>query len=217
MISYIKGELTQVWEDRIVVETGGIGFSIRVPSSVLSSLSPVGSIVTIHTYFQVQEDAMQLFGFCDVEELSIFRMLIRISGIGPKAALGLLSALSADELRLAVMTGDAKAIAKAPGIGKKTAEKLILELKDKFSPEELLGSALAAGGSTPGTVPGAGRAGASAAGHALPPAASDAVQALIALGYSSPEALRTVHGIEKLEELTTEDILSAALQRLAPF
>ena len=128
MISYIRGELAAA-----IVEAGGIGYGIYMSQQTLSMLPAVGEEVKIHTYLNVREDAMQLYGFLTGEDLQVFRLLIGVSGIGPKAGLNILSCLSPDELRFAVLAGDVKTISSAPGIGKKTAEKLILELKDKMA------------------------------------------------------------------------------------
>ena len=138
MISYIRGELAAVEEDRVVVEAGGIGYGIFMSGSAMGRLPAIGSQVKIHTYFSVKEDSMQLFGFLTEDDLKVFRLVIGVSGIGPKGGLNILSQLTPDELRFAVFSGDAKAISSAPGIGKKTAEKLILELRDKLKLEDAL-------------------------------------------------------------------------------
>ena len=142
MISYIKGPLTAIEEDVIVVEAGGVGMGIHVPLSVLDRLPGIGREVTVYTYFQVREDAMSLYGFLNRQDRDMFRQLIGVNGVGPKAALGILSTMTPDDLRMAIVTGDAKAISRAPGIGPKTAQRLILDLKDKISMEEVLGLSL---------------------------------------------------------------------------
>ena len=121
MISYIRGELAAVQEQKAIVEAGGIGYGIYMSQQTLSMLPAVGEEVKIHTYLNVREDAMQLYGFLTGEDLQVFRLLIGVSGIGPKAGLNILSCLSPDELRFAVLAGDVKTISSAPGIGKKTA------------------------------------------------------------------------------------------------
>lgn len=200
MISYIKGELVAVEEDRIIVEAGGIGYRIFMSGTSMRRLPSVGSEVKIHTYFSVKEDSMQLFGFLTRDDLDVYRLLIGVSGIGPKGGLNILSALSADELRFAVLSGDAKAISAAPGIGKKTAEKLILELKDKLSLEDALGHA--------GEEPAAAGVGPQLAGSVQ----NDAVQALVALGYGSTESLKAVRQIEVTDDMQVEDVLKQALK-----
>ncbi|MDE6635564.1 MAG: Holliday junction branch migration protein RuvA, partial [Lachnospiraceae bacterium] len=136
MIAYIKGRLSMIMENEIIVENNGIGFNIMVPASLINEHPNTGSEVFIHTYMNVREDAMQLFGFLDRDDLMMFGKLITVNGVGPKGALGILSALSPDDLRFAILSEDVKAIAKAPGIGAKTASKLILELKDKVDLDE---------------------------------------------------------------------------------
>ncbi len=203
MIRYIKGRLTAVESDEILVESNGIGYGIYMPSSAISLLPPTGEEVLIHTYLNVKEDDLKLFGFLSRDDLYIFEQLITVSGIGPKGALGILSALSPDELRFAIFSGDSKAIASAPGIGKKTAEKLILELKDKVSIEDTLDHAAGEGYTS----------GASAGKD--PEIVSDAVQALVALGYGNAEALRAVRQVEIRPDMTVNEVLKEALKGLS--
>lgn len=202
MISYIRGELAAVEEQKAVVDVGGVGYGIFMSQQALSLLPPVGEEVKIHTYLNVKEDAMQLYGFLTRDNLEIFRLLIGVSGIGPKGGLNILSSLSPDELRFAVMSGDAKTISSAPGIGKKTAEKLILELKDKLNIEDMLNRA-AHGDEAPGTVQEKAEEGMQA----------EAVQALVALGYGSAESLRAVKKTSP-DCATVEDVLKEALKYL---
>ena len=133
MISYVKGPLMAIEEDVIVVEAGHVGLAIHVPVSLLPELPGMGKEVTVYTYFQVREDAMTLYGFLHSQDRDMFRQLLGVNGIGPKGALGILSVLRPDDLRLAIVSEDVKALAKAPGIGNKTAQRLILDLKDKIS------------------------------------------------------------------------------------
>ena len=128
MIGYIKGRLEEVMDGAIIVDNNGIGYEILVPASVIGSLPSKGNEVKIYTYMNVREDLLQLFGFMTRDDLEVFKMLITVSGIGPKGALGILGVMSADDIRFAVMSEDAKTISKAPGIGAKTARKLIIEL-----------------------------------------------------------------------------------------
>ena len=148
---------------------------------------------------------MQLFGFLSEDDLEIYRLLIGVSGIGPKGALGILSGLSADALRFAVLADDAKTIAKAPGIGLKTAKKLILELRDKLSLEEAFEARLAGEKAREGAEPSAG----------LTAARNEAVEALTALGYSSSEALKAVRQVEAADGMDVEEILKAALKYMS--
>lgn len=206
MISYVKGPLVGIEEDIIVVEAGNVGLSIRVPVSLLPELPGLGEEVTVHTYFQVREDAMTLYGFLHRQDRDMFRQLIGVNGIGPKGALGILSVLRPDDVRLAIVSEDVKALAKAPGIGNKTAQRMILDLKDKISMNEVLGG-MARGADT---AEGVGKA--AAAG--LAEAAKEAVQALVALGYSNTEAARAVKQVEIADGMTSEDVLKASLKHL---
>ena len=138
MISYIRGELAAVEKEKVIVDVGGVGYGIYMPGQAMGLLPQPGNEVKIHTYLNVREDAMQLFGFLTRDDLEVFKLVIGVSGIGPKGGLSILSQLTPDDLRFAVLSGDVKAISAAPGIGKKTAEKLIIELKDKLNIEDVL-------------------------------------------------------------------------------
>lgn len=205
MIQFVRGILDTVSENQIVVENQGIGFGILVPLSVVSALPQTGNEVKIYTYMHVREDAMQLFGFLTKDELAMFQLLITVSGIGPKGALGILSVMDADALRFAILADDAKSISKAPGIGVKTAGRLILELRDKVDFEEAIEGAL-----DRGEMNAAGRSSAWENGAA----ANEAIQALVALGYSSAEAVKAVKKVAAAPDQTVEDILKAALKNL---
>ena len=133
MISYVKGPLVDIFEDTVIIEAGYIGLEIHVPLSVLDRLPGIGMETILYTYFQVREDGMCLYGFLNRQDLRMFKQLISVSGIGPKGALGVLSAMTPDDLRVAIISGDAKAISRAPGIGVKTAQRVIIELKDKIA------------------------------------------------------------------------------------
>lgn len=205
MISYIKGTLEAVEEDMIVVETGGIGYGIRVPLSLLEELPDLGDQVTVHTYFQVREDAMTLYGFLYRQDREMFKQLISVNGIGPRGALGILSVMRPDDLRTAIVSGDAKAISRAPGIGPKTAQRLILDLKDKVDLDEVIsGFGRGEKGSAEQTGESSG----------LVSAAREAVEALTALGYTGAEASRAVKRVEITEGMTSEDVLKASLKFL---
>lgn len=206
MISYVKGPLAAIEEDMIVVEAGGVGMGIHVPLSLLERLPGIGREVTVYTYFQVREDAMSLYGFLNRQDREMFRQLIGVNGVGPKAALGILSTMTPDDLRMAIVTGDAKAISRAPGIGPKTAQRLILDLKDKVSMEEVLGNL---------ALPSDGGASAALGTIGMGEAAKEAVQALVALGYSNMEANKAVKQVEVTETMTAEDVLKASLRYLS--
>lgn len=199
MIGYVKGILEEADDQCIIVDNHGIGYRIFVPGSVFSGAIPIGQEVKIYTYLNVKEDAMQLFGFLTRDALAVFKLLIGVSGIGPKGGQAILSVLSPDDLRFAVMANDVKAISSAPGIGKKTAEKLIVELKDKLRIEDALEHAAS------GEQIYVERSG----GNEIQ---SDAVQALVALGYGSTEALKAVKKVEITEVSTVEDVLKQALK-----
>ena len=201
MIGYLKGIIEEVESESLLLDVGGVGFRVYVPSTLLDRGVRIGDDVKLYTHMQVKEDDMQLFGFFSRDDLEVFQLLISVSGIGPKGAIGLLSALSADDLRFAVLADDAETITRAPGIGKKTAQKLILELKDKFKLDDAFEKKFRHAGE---------------AGSAMPQASSgeieDAVQALVALGYSNTEALQAVRKVEGTEEMDSESILRAALK-----
>ncbi len=206
MIAYIRGTLAYVEpeESIAVLESGGIGYQILLSGRDLELLPSSGEEVRLYTYLQVREDAFVLFGFFTREDKKLFQQLLGVSGIGPKAALGILTAMTADDLRFAVLADDAKTIAKAPGIGQKTAQKLILELKDKLSLEEAFEARLenASAKETAG------------AAADLSEARNEAVEALTALGYSASEALKAVRKVEASEQMSVEDILKAALKHI---
>lgn len=199
MISYIRGELAAVESDKVIVDVDGVGYGIYMPAQAMGLLPQMGNEVKIHTYLNVREDAMQLFGFLTRDDLEVFRLVIGVSGIGPKGGLSILSQLSPDDLRFAVMAGDVKAISAAPGIGKKTAEKLIIELKDKLRIEDVLTHA--AENSIVSVRDDSSNI------------QSEAVQALVALGYGSTESLRAVRKVE-LENPSVEDVLKEALKKM---
>lgn len=203
MYSYIKGELAEIiGEDTIVVEANQIGYNIHVPGQVLDYLPEIGDQVKIYTYLYVREEAYMLFGFLTRDDLEVFKLLIGVSGIGPKGALAILSVMSTDDLRFAVLSDDAKAISKAPGVGSKTAQRLIIELKDKLSLQDAFQQKLekTVVSQTRGEVKGK---------------KNEAVEALVSLGYSSSEALKVLNGIEITEDVSVEDILKAALKQMA--
>lgn len=197
MISYVKGELVAVSENKIIVDVNGIGYGIFMPKQSITLLPALGNEVKIHTFLNIKEDAMQLFGFVTKDDLDVFKLVIGVNGIGPKGGLNILSQLSADGLRFAVLSNDVKAISASPGIGKKTAEKLILELKDKLSLEDVLEN-----DSFQQTVAHSGNNGVQ----------SEAVQALVALGYGNTEALKAVKKVTITDNSKVEDVLKQALK-----
>lgn len=201
MVSYVRGELVAIEEDKVIIDVNGVGFGIFIPAQAMNYLPSIGEEVRLHTYMNVREDAIQLFGFLTKDDLNVFKLVIGVSGIGPKGGLSILSQLSPDDLRFAVMASDSKAIAKAPGIGKKTAEKLIIELKDKLSIEDVLNRDM-----DPGTV------------HNVSDTSNEiqaeAVQALVALGYGNTESMKAVKKVALDENTTAEQILKQALKNM---
>ena len=192
MISFIRGLVADTTENSIILEAGGIGYEIFMTGSSIEQASRSEGKVKIHTYFHVREDAMQLYGFLSRDDLEMFRLLLNVNGIGPKAALGVLAGLTADELRFAVLSDDIKTISRAPGIGKKTAQKLILELKDKLKLEE--------------------QEAADISSSVLHDGRQEAVEALVALGYSSTEAMKAVRKVNDVSPDDVEGLLKAALK-----
>ena len=202
MYAYIKGILAEITEDAIIVENQGIGYEIAVPGQVFDYLPSVGEEVKIYTYHYVREDAILLYGFLTKEDVRIFNMLIGVSGIGPKGALAILSVLSTDDLRFAILGDDAKAIAKAPGVGAKTAQRVIIELKDKLSLEDAFEQKLANQAQKAELNPAVG-------------VKNEAILALTSLGYSQSEALKVLQGIEISPDDQVEDVLKMALKQMA--
>ena len=203
MIRYIKGTLEMIEEDAVILDNQGSGYRILVSPAMMHRLPVMGGEMKLYTYLNVREDAMQLFGFGNVDELEIFQMLITVSGIGPKAGLSILGTLSADDIRFAVLADDAAAIAKAPGVGAKTAKKVIVELKDKIAAKETVNAVLEKA---------AGKGAVKEENAGVSKASAEAVEALAALGYSAAEALKAVKQIENAGELTTEELLKQALK-----
>lgn len=199
MYAYISGTVASSGQDSVIVDNGGIGYRVFVPASAAGDLE-TGEDVKLFTHFSVREDAMLLYGFLTEEDLELFRMLIGVNGVGPKGAMGILSVLDGDALRFAVLTEDAASIAKAPGIGKKTAQKVILELKDKldledaFEKKSLRTVQASSGKEGPG---------------------ADAVMGLVSLGYTSQEASRAVRAASALSpEGDAEELIKLALRQL---
>lgn len=202
MISYIKGELSEIFEDVLVIENNQIGYEIKVPSSLLDKLPRIGSQLKIYTYLYVREDILCMYGFLDRDDLKLFQLLITVNGIGPKVALGILSTIPSDTLRFAILAEDVKEICKAPGIGKKTASKLILDLKDKITLEDAFDKKEQNLNKQDNC------------GDKNQEAVQEAVQALVALGYSNIESLRAVRNLEITDDMATEDILKLSLKNI---
>ena len=224
MIAFLKGTVAAVYDGAAEIDVNGVGYEVRITGDTVQRLASAGrdEEIKIYTYTYLREDQIALYGFLSREDLELFKLLITVSGIGPKGALALLSVGTADDLRFAIMTGDAKMIARAPGVGKKTAERLILDLRDKVAglydagmPAIAAGEAGAAGGiGTADYIPSAG----AAAG--TDDAAREAIEALTALGYSRAEASKAVRSCKEnaakngTDPGDTESILKAALRYL---
>ncbi|WP_312044926.1 Holliday junction branch migration protein RuvA [Anaerotignum sp.] len=199
MISYIKGTLAHRGESYIILENGGIGYQIFVSAGFLSRMPEAGKEIKIFTYMSVKEDGISLFGFTSKEEQEMFLKLLTVGGVGPKGALGFLSQLTPQEIVMAILSADAKTLSKAPGVGKKTAQRVILELKDKCTTEDAIAVPMEM-----------------VDGDAVGGAKFEAIEALTALGYSRSEAAKAV-GMVAAEGMTTEDILKAALKKMITF
>lgn len=202
MIAYVKGTVEDISEDNAIIDVGGIGYNVRISADTAARLPGIGENAKLYTYTSVREDAVQLYGFLSKNDLDIFRQCIMVSGIGPKGALSILSVLNADALRFAIITGDAKAISKAPGVGAKTAERLILELKGKVSVQDTMIGREIQG------------AGAASPGMADTPQKQEAVEALVSLGYGNAEALKAVNAIQGIENMDSGAVLKAALKKM---
>lgn len=204
MIAFIQGELADIGKDVIVVACHGIGYEIQVPASVMQKLPSIGTSMKIYTYTYVREDALGLFGFMTKDDLSVFKLLITVNGVGPKGALGILSTMTADELRLAILAEDVKTISKAPGVGAKTAKRMIIELKDKMDLESMImgtdtdQSAASVGGSTSSVQ-------------------EEVIMALAALGYSNTEAAKAVRAVPDSDTMDSETLLKQALKKIMVF
>lgn len=197
MISFLRGVIASKSENGVVIDVGGIGFSVSMPSSDIARVGAVGENITVNTYFQIRDEQPEMFGFLTTEQMTYFNRLISISGIGPKAALAILGTLSVQDLAFAIISEDVKAITRAPGVGTKMAQRVILELKGKIDTQEAVGTSTA-----PKTVQNGVRAD------------TGAVNALIALGASPSEAQKTVMQINA-DGMSTEDIIKEALRRMS--
>ncbi|WP_461569880.1 Holliday junction branch migration protein RuvA [Thermincola ferriacetica] len=199
MISFLRGELNYIGEDYIIIDVHGVGYKVYVPASFIGKLPACGQPVTVFTHLYVREDVMQLYGFPDREELELFEVLLQVSGIGPKVAVSVLSAIPASSFKQAIVNEQVGVLMQVPGIGKKTAQRMILELKDKL-----------------GKLPGRGQAPPVSANFA--PNTEEAVQALIALGYAPNEARKAVNKVVNTHpELGVEESIKKALLELARF
>lgn len=200
MIAYIKGIVEDINEENVVIEVQNIGYNIKISSETASRMPGIGELVKLYTYTLVKEDAFSLYGFLSRDELELFKLCITVSGIGPKVGQAILSVMDPDSLRFAIMSADVKLISKAPGVGKRTAERLILELKGKISIEDTsIGREMV---SINGAVP------------ADNEQKREAIDALVALGYGQSESMKAVNSVENIESLDSGALLKAALKKL---
>ena len=202
MIASVKGKLEGVTADSVIIDVNGMGVEVIVPNNVIGRLPKQDEAIKLHTYLHIREDAMQLFGFLEKEDLDFFKLLITVNGIGPKAAIAILSSMSTDVLTFAILSEDIKTIEKAQGIGAKTAKKLVLELKDKVGVINAKTVELRSDSSSDISL---------TIGSAIKEEAS---QVLEALGYSRTEAMKAITAVEITKEMTSEDLVKSALKNL---
>ena len=201
MIGFVNGEIEEMYDDRVLVDCGFMGYNIFVCGNVLENCS-VGDEIKLYTYLNVREDAMYLFGFLTKDELKVFKLLITVNGIGPKGALAILTIMTPNDLRYAVMTEDSKLISKAPGVGAKTAQKVILELKDKLDIEKYMLSSDE--NFEVHTTYSSGK----------DEIVEEATEALVALGYTQREIVKVIKACDISECKTTEDIIKVVLKNI---
>ncbi|WP_018232059.1 Holliday junction branch migration protein RuvA [Thioalkalivibrio thiocyanodenitrificans] len=197
MIGRLRGELVSKQPPFLLLEVQGVGYEIEAPLSTFYNLPEPGGQVTLHTHLHVREDAHVLYGFASESERGLFRSLIRVSGVGAKMALAILSGMSAEDFARCVMNGDTASLVRLPGIGRKTAERLVVEMRDRLA--SLPATAAVAGGQQ------------AAAAAAAPDPVSDAVSALVSLGYRPQEASRLISAVEGEAE-RSEDLIRLALK-----
>ena len=203
MISYLIGQAVDASENFVILEVNQIGYQVFMTVRDLAKLPEYGKEIKVFTYLHLKEDLIQLYGFLDQEDLKLFQMLINVNGIGPKAGIGILSALSAYDLRFAILSDDVKTITKVPGIGNKTAQRLILDLKDKISLEDAFEKKM--------------QKTEKQKKNKNQDNVDEAILALTSLGYSNSEALRAVRAVKIEENWTTEEIIKEALKTISFF
>ncbi len=203
MYAFIEGEVCEKLNGSLVLLASGVGWQLNCSNNTLQAAPPVGEKMRCYTYLSVREDAMELFGFASREEKEMFLQLTSVSGIGPKTALGVLGAMPLRDLNLAILLGDVNALSRAPGIGKKTAQRIALELKDKISQADVSAAA-------------APSQGVAAAATLSSDAVTEAIEALIALGYSSTEARNAISQIKDQTD-KPEELIRLALRAMAGF
>lgn len=206
VIAYVNGILENLEEGNAVIDVNGIGYNVNISGSTMDRMPGIGEMVKLYTYTNVKEDAFTLFGFLSRDELNLFKLLITVNGIGPKGGLAILSVMTPDDLRFAILAGDSKSLSKAPGIGKKTAERITLELRDKLKlSEDVLLGGTGASAADIGSMDGDNSA------------RDEAVAALVALGYNSSDAMKAVRKVlasSKEAGEDTEILLKLALKEM---
>ena len=200
MIAFLKGELSAIYEDKVIIEVSGVGYNVMMPSSCTAALPGIGNSAKIYTYLSVREDAMQLYGFNTSDELELYKLLITVNGIGPKAALQILSSMTGNDIKFAILSSDAKTISKVPGIGPKTAQRLIIDLKDKIDLIDTFESKISKTQATTAK---------------LSDEKTEAVEALVALGYSQKDAYSAVSTAEIEDGAPVEEVLKLALKNIS--
>jgi Holliday junction DNA helicase RuvA len=196
MYAYFIGKIAGIYPDRVVLENNGIGYNIFMPAGDIEQVG-IGEEVKIFTFTSVREDAFILYGFLEQAELDFFKLLLGVNGIGPKAAINILGSTSIDNLQVAIIAQDSKTLSKVPGIGSKTAARIILDLKDKVTGEDILGLVNSSADKKTASPQSSVR--------------NEALEALTALGYSSSEAMRAVNKIEITEDMSPDDLVRQAL------
>lgn len=202
MIGYLRGTIDSIYEDHIILDVNGIGYNISMPYSHIETLPQRGNEFKIYTYLAVREDAMLLYGFTTKDDLEFFKMLIQVNGIGPKGALQIMSFMTSDNLKFAILSSDAKSISKVPGIGAKTAQRIILDLKDKVDLQDTFEHKMAANNEIESTA-------------GLSEAKAEAVEALTALGYAKKDALKAVREADVSDDASVETVLKTALRNIS--
>ena len=197
MYAYIYGRIVEKEPENLIIEANQIGYNIHIAPGMLPRFPEIGQMAKVYTYTSVREDAFWLYGFTTKDELSLFKLLITVSGIGPKGAMGILSVMDAQTFRLAVLSQDTKLIAKAPGVGAKSASRIVLELKDRIKPEDILSSPASSAENTAASV-----------------IRQEASEALVALGYSVSDAYRVIQQVEISEDTTVEAVIKVALRNM---
>lgn len=198
MYAYISGRVAEKGSGELVLEAGGVGYALQCSMTTLAQVPPVGETMRCYTYLSVREDALELFGFASKEEKAMFLRLIGVSGIGPRTALGVLGSMPLKDLHLAILTGDLNALSRAPGIGKKTAQRIALELKDQITQEAMTG------------LPPEPASGSPVRDDAL----TEAMQALQALGYTPVEASRALQAVRGKSD-KADELIKLALRAMA--